>query len=69
MYSNHTVKANVPEILNEDCISDVDEGICPIFLRSSFMYVSLFSRKPIPSPAPHPLETKPTHHIADTLLH
>lgn len=31
MYSNHTVRANVPEILNEESLSDVDEGICHQF--------------------------------------
>ncbi|CDQ66566.1 unnamed protein product [Oncorhynchus mykiss] len=43
--SDDEAKANAPEILNDDCISDVDEGICPIFLRSSFVFVSLFSRE------------------------
>uniref|UniRef100_A0A8C7KKA1 Ankyrin 3 n=1 Tax=Oncorhynchus kisutch TaxID=8019 RepID=A0A8C7KKA1_ONCKI len=33
--SDDEAKANAPEILNDDCISDVDEGICPIFLLSS----------------------------------
>lgn len=28
MCLNHTVRANVPEILNEESCSDVDEGIC-----------------------------------------
>lgn len=31
MCPNHTVRANVPEILNEESFSNVDEGICRHF--------------------------------------
>lgn len=39
---NHTVGANVPEILHEESFSDVDEGICHQF-ASTVVLCSLFS--------------------------
>lgn len=53
MYSNHTVGANVPEILNEESISDVDEGICHQFASyTTLLFVFLLHnvlRQPSPA--------------------
>jgi len=39
MYPNHTVRANVPEILKEDSFSDFDEGICHQFQAAVVLFV------------------------------